>query len=258
MNVTYDFSGKTVLVTGGTSGIGLATARAFAEAGAQTVIASRRKASGENALEALGGEGAVEFLQVDVGSDESVSRLIAQCVDRFGKIDVAFNNAGMEPSGRSSLLTDTAEDDWQKVINTHLSGVFRCLKYEVDAMLLKKRGVVINMSSVYGLGADKVAYPSYVAAKHAVIGLTRSTAMQYAKKGIRINAVCPGVIRTAMLDRAINVNPDLESRFSKMHPMERLGLPEEVADGVLWLASDAARFVTGHALAIDGGIGARL
>ena len=200
--------------------------------------------------------GQAEFIQADVGSDDSVRKMVDRCTTRYSRLDVAFNNAGAEPQEASSLIEDSTEENWQAVVNTHLSGVYRCLKHEVRTMLDSGGGVIVNMSSVYGLGADQVAFPSYVASKHGVVGLTKSAAVQYARKGIRVNVVCPGVIRTEMLERSISANPEMEKYFAKKHPMGRLGTVDEVADAVLWLASDAAAFVTGHALAVDGGAGA--
>lgn len=256
MTAVYDFTDKIVLVTGGTSGIGLATAKAFVSAGANVVVSSRSTANGSEAVSMLSQHGRASFVQADVSDDASVIAMVKHCVDMHGRIDVAFNNAGAEPDESSSLLEDSTEENWQAVVDTHLSGVYRCLKCEVKAMLGTGGGAIINMSSVYGLGADSVAFPSYVASKHGVVGLTKSAAVQYAKKNIRVNVVCPGVIKTDMLDRTIQANPEMEKFFAKKHPMGRLGSVQEVADAVLWLASDRAAFVTGHALAVDGGMGA--
>lgn len=250
---------RIALITGGTSGIGLATAERFAEAGARVVIAGRSEGNGEAAADAIRAKGgACEFARADVADDAQVEALVAGCLERHGRLDCAFNNAGAEPRSGTTRLHQTAEADWQELVDVHLGGIFRCLKHEVAAMLESGGGAIVNMSSIYGLGADHVAIPSYVASKHGAIGLTRTAALQYARKGIRVNAVCPGVIRTAMLERALASNAELEEFFRAKHPMDRVGEPREVAEAVLWLCSDASSFVTGHALAVDGGIGAGL
>lgn len=252
-------AGSVALITGGTSGIGLATAERFADAGARVVIAGRGVEAGESAAEAIrraGGD--CRFTAADVADEGQVEALVAGCVDRFGRLDCAFNNAGAEPRSQTPRIHEYSNDEWREIVDVHLGGIFRCLKHEIRAMLPTGRGAIVNMSSVYGLGADHIAYPSYVASKHGAIGLTRTAAIQYARKGIRVNAVCPGVIRTAMVERAIRLEPAFEGIFRSKHPMDRIGEPREVAEAVLWLCSDASSFVTGHALAVDGGIGAAL
>jgi NAD(P)-dependent dehydrogenase (short-subunit alcohol dehydrogenase family) len=250
---------RVALVTGGTSGIGLATAQRFAESGARVVIAGRTPETGEEAAQGIRKQGGdCVFVRADVADEAQVQALVDRCLELHGRLDCAFNNAGAEPQSRTARLHEYGEDDWREVVDAHLSGIFRCLKHEIAAMLPRASGAIVNMSSVYGVGADAIAYPSYVASKHGAIGLTRAAAMQYAKRGIRVNAVCPGVIRTAMLERAIQANPALEEVFRRKHPMARIGEPIEVAEAVLWLCSDASSFVTGHALAVDGGIGAAI
>lgn len=250
--------GKVVLVTGGSEGIGRAAAEAFAARGARVVIAARNVERGEQAageLRAQGGE--VSFVRADVAREEDVAALVARCLALHGRLDCAFNNAGAEPGGKSRFHEQRAEQ-WTGVVDVHLGGIFWAMKHEIPALLAAGGGAIVNMASMYGLGADGVAYPAYVAAKHGAIGLTRSAALQYARKNIRVNAVCPGVVRTPMLARSLALDPALEARFVAMHPMRRLAEPAEVAEAVVWLCSDAAAFVTGVALPIDGGATAAL
>ena len=246
---------KVVIVTGASSGIGKTTAERFAERGASVVVAARRSEEGESVAKAIreaGGE--ARFLRVDVSQEEEVRALVERTVEIYGRLDCAFNNAGGAPTAKRGRIHEYPVEDWDAVVDVHLKGIFLCMKYEIRQMLEQQGGgAIVNMSSIYGLSADRIAYPSYVASKHGTIGLTRSAAMQYAKKKIRVNAVCPGVIRTPMLDQSLRINPESESLYIALHPMGRLGEPEEVADSVIWLCSDEASFVTGHAMAIDGG-----
>lgn len=252
-----DLEGKVVLVTGGSRGIGRATAERFAEVGARVVIAGRNEESGAEAVSAIRSSGGdASFVRADVADEEQVEFLVARCLELYARLDCAFNNAGEEPRSRTGRLHEYATDDWRAVLDVHLTGIYLCMKYEIRAMLDGGGGAIVNMSSVYGFGADTIAYPSYVASKHGAIGVTRSAALQYARRGIRINAVCPGVIRTSMLERTLRENAELEERLLRIHPMRRLGTPREVAQAVLWLCSDTSSFVTGHALAVDGGVGA--
>ena len=245
---------KVVIVTGASSGIGKTTAERFAERGASVVVAARRLEEGESVAKGIreaGGE--ARFVRVDVSQEEEVQALVAQTVETYGRLDYAFNNAGGAPTAKRGRIHEYPVEDWDGVVDVHLKGIFLCMKYEIRQMLEQGAGAIVNMSSIYGLSADRIAYPSYVASKHGAIGLTRSAAVQYAKKKVRVNAVCPGVIRTPMLDQSLQINPESESLYTALHPMGRLGEPEEVADAVIWLCSDEAAFVTGHALTIDGG-----
>ena len=245
---------KVVIVTGASSGIGKTTAERFAQRGASVVVAARRSEEGESVAKEIrktGGE--ARFIRTDVSSEEDVQALVEQTVEAYGRLDCAFNNAGGAPTAPRGRIHEYPADDWDAVVDVHLKGIFLCMKHEIRQMLEQGGGAIVNMSSIYGLSADRIAYPSYVASKHGVIGLTRSAAVQYARKNVRVNAVCPGVIRTPMLDRSLQINPEAEARYTALHPIGRLGEPEEVADSVIWLCSDQASFVTGHAMTIDGG-----
>ena len=245
---------KVVIVTGASSGIGKTTAERFAQRGASVVVAARRSEEGESVAKEIrktGGE--ARFIRTDVSSEEDVQALVEQTVEAYGRLDCAFNNAGGAPTAPRGRIHEYPVDDWDAVVDVHLKGIFLCMKHEIRQMLEQGGGAIVNMSSIYGLSADRIAYPSYVASKHGVIGLTRSAAVQYARKNVRVNAVCPGVIRTPMLDRSLQINPEAEARYTALHPIGRLGEPEEVADSVIWLCSDQASFVTGHAMTIDGG-----
>ena len=243
------FAGSVVVVTGGGTGIGRATALAFAQEGARVVIGNRDAARGTAAVAAIvaaGGEAC--FVPTDVTHPEDVERLIAAAVAEFGRLDVLFNNAGtFGPLGLLGEQEATALDD---VLATNVRGVFLGMKYALAQMLAQGRGTIVNNASTTGARNATLGVGLYAAAKAAVISLTRSAALEYAAHGIRVNAVAPGRIATEMLQHA--GGGDM-ARFAAILPMRRLGTPEEVAEAVLWLASDAASFVTGHVLAVDGG-----
>jgi NAD(P)-dependent dehydrogenase (short-subunit alcohol dehydrogenase family) len=247
--------GKVALVTGGSSGIGRAAALAFAREGSRVVIADVLVEGSEETkrmIEQSGGEAI--FVKADVSKAEQVEALIEKTVEAFGRLDCAFNNAGV--GGVRARTAKHEEDDWDRIMNINLKGVWLCMKYEIQQMLEQGGGVIVNTSSVAGLvGFDGT--PAYVASKHGVVGLTKGAALEYAKSGIRVNAVCPGVIHTPMIDRTVSKLPHMAEVYRTMHPIGRLGEPEEIAEAVVWLCSDAASFVTGHAMAVDGGLTAQ-
>lgn len=243
------FENKVVIVTGGSFGIGRATAVAFARKGAKVVIADCIEDA--ETLGIIKREGGTAIIvKCDVSKSKDVQNLIQTTVKTFGGLDYAFNNAGIE--GVTAPTHELKEEDWDKVINTNLKGVWLCMKYEIPEMLKKKKGAIVNTSSIAGL-VGFVGIPSYVASKHGILGLTQNAALEYAKTGIRINSVCPGIIRTPMIDRFTDKNKEVEKQFESLEPVGRLGEPEEVAAAVTWLCSDKASFVTGVALPVDGG-----
>lgn len=243
------FENKVAIVTGGSFGIGKAAAISFAQKGAKVVIADCVKDNETlTAIQAAGGD--ATFIFCDVSIDESVKSMIDSTLRKYGRIDFAFNNAGVE--GLSALTHECTNENWDKTIRINLKGVWLCMKYEIPHMLQQGKGVIVNNASIAG----KVGFPgipAYVASKHGVIGLTENAALEYAKAGIRVNAVCPGVIKTPMIDRFTGKKKEVEKQFENMEPIGRMGLPEEVAEAVTWLCSDGASFITGHSLAIDGG-----
>lgn len=245
------FRGKVALVTGGASGIGKATALAFGREGAQVVVADWMAEPGEaTAAEIRAAGGQATFVKVDVSKAADVEKMVRDAVSRYGRIDCAFNNAGIE--GEMSPFSETTEENWNRVIDINLKGVFLCMKYEIPVMLAQGGGVIVNTASVAGLVGFANLVP-YVASKHGVTGVTKSAALEYGKQNIRVNAVCPGVIRTPMVERILAENPEMEAGLTAGEPIGRLGLPEEIASAVLFLCSDAASFVTGQAIAVDGG-----
>lgn len=239
---------KVALVTGGTSGIGKATAIAFGNAGAKVVLSGRREQEGEETADLIrrsGGESL--FVRSDVSSEAEVKALIQKTVEQYGRLDCAFNNAGIDPSPKP--LYEQLVEDFDKLMSINVRGVFLCLKYEIQQMLTQGGGVIVNNSSMGGLIAFAGIGP-YNASKHAVMGLTRSAALDYAKQNIRINAVNPGMIATEMMDRLANGNPE---QMASIVPMGRLGQPEEIAATIVFLCSDAASYITGQPLVVDGG-----
>ena len=249
------FEGKVALVTGGGSGIGRATSLAFANEGAKVVIDDINVEGGEKTLRLIkstGGEAIV--VKADVSKGAEVEAMVEKAIDTYGRLDCAFNNAGIgEPLKR---VAKTTEDNWDRVMATNLKGVYLCMKYEIPHMLKQKKGAIVNTSSIAGLkGLSGQA--AYVASKHGVVGLTKSAALEYATSGIRINAVCPGVINTPLITHQLKDRPQMEKVYVDMEPMGRLGQPEEIAAAVLWLCSDEASFVTGYPFAVDGGVVAR-
>ncbi len=243
------FQNKVAIITGGSFGIGKATAIAFAKEGAKVVVADIIEDGATLAvIQSAGGE--AMFISCDVSSEDSVKAMVEKTIDQYGRLDFAFNNAGVE--GYSAPTHECASDNWSKTININLKGVWLCMKYEIPHLLKQGKGAIVNNASIAGLvGFPNI--PAYVASKHGVIGLTKNAALEYAKLGIRVNAVCPGVIRTPMVDRFTGKNKEVEKQFENMEPVGRMGEPEEVAAAVTWLCSDASSFVTGHSLTVDGG-----
>jgi len=253
--VRHDFSGKVALVTGGGSGIGRATAEAFAGAGASVVVADLDAHALDDTVRTIkdsGGEGI--GVVTDVSHAVDVERMVACAVDTYGGLDVAFNNAGTE--AKPLPVAEITEEEWDRVQSVNTRGVWLSMKYEIPAMLARGGGAIVNASSILGLygSANGSLYSS---TKHAVAGLTRSAALDYATAGIRVNATSPGMIETPMMERtAVNMAVPPEA-FHAMHPIGRTGKAREIADAVLWLCSDAASFVTGVVLPVDGGYSAQ-
>ena len=248
------FEGKVALVTGGSSGIGLSTAVAFARLGASVVVVDWNEDKANNNIESFKSLGVDSlFVQCDVSNSSQVSKMFDQLMARFGRLDFAFNNAGVE--GLTAKTHECTEENWDKTVDINLKGVWLCMKYEIPQMLKQKKGVIINCSSVAGL-AGYAGLPSYCASKHGLVGLTKSAALEYAGQGIRVNAICPGVIHTPMIDRITGKDKVIEMKYASMEPVGRMGNPEEVAEAVVWLCSDAASFVTGIAMPVDGGYSA--
>jgi NAD(P)-dependent dehydrogenase (short-subunit alcohol dehydrogenase family) len=246
---------KVALITGGGSGIGRATALIFAREGAKLVIADLSRKGGEETVAMVkqaSGE-AISF-ESDVLKPGAAEDLVNKAVKHFGRLDCAFNNAGV--AGDLARTADSTEECWDFVVGIDLKAVWLCMKYEISQMLKQKSGAIVNTASIAGLGGNPLGI-AYSAAKHGVVGLTRTAALEYAKIPIRINAVCPGVTQTPMVEAGISRRPRMREVFKDIHPMGRLGRPEEIGEAVAWLCSDAASFVTGVPLPVDGGFTAR-
>ncbi len=246
-------AGKIALVTGAAGGIGRASAVALAREGARVMVVDIIDcAETLSLIIAAGGE--ARSLQVNVADEQAVETMVAATVASFGRLDIAFNNAGV--AGVFTKTADYPSDDWARVIAINLTGVWHCMKYELQQMLKQGGGSIVNTASVAGLvGMGHAA--AYSAAKHGVIGLTKNAAMEYARNNIRVNAVCPGGVRTNMTEAADHALPGFLDRLAKLEPMGRVAEPEEIASAVVWLSSDGASFMTGHALPVDGGYVAR-
>jgi len=244
------FTGKVVLVTGGNAGIGRAAAIAFAKQGAKVVISGRREKEGREVLhEIKDSDGDAIFVKSDVSKESDVRAMVERTLATFGRLDCAFNNAGIEQA--LTPLPDQTEEAYDQIMNTNVKGVWLSLKHEIPAMLRTGGGAIVNNSSVAGLIGFPLA-PVYVASKHAVTGLTKSVALEYAKQNVRVNAVAPGPIDTRMF-RDFASSPEVRRTLESAQPMGRVGQPEEIASTVLWLCSDSASFVTGQTFPIDGG-----
>jgi len=241
------FKDKVALVTGGGSGIGRSSAIAFSKEGAKVVISDSREGPGEETVELInrsGGEAV--FIKADVSKADEVEQLILKTVKVFGRLDYAHNNAGIVVANKAATIDKYSEEDWDTIINTNLKGVWLCMKYEIPVMLKQGGGAIVNTSSIAGLIGMKKVSP-YVASKHGIVGLTKAAAIEYAKKGIRINVICPGTVHTRLVGE--RVPPSLNA----LHPIGRIGTPDEIANAVIWLCSDSSSFVTGHVLVVDGG-----
>ncbi|GAB3428898.1 SDR family oxidoreductase [Massilia solisilvae] len=246
------FTGKVVLVTGAAAGIGRATALAFGRAGACVVVADS-SVDGGHATAAMIVEagGKALYVNANVSRASEVDALVDKAVSRYGRIDCAVNNAAIEEEQAGMLDTDDAQYD--RIMGVNVKGVWLCMKAELRQMMQQGGGTIVNMASVAGL----VALPTrslYTASKHAVVGLTKSAAVEYARAGIRVNSLCPGAVRTPMFARMLERDPQLEEKLKNTYPMGRLAEPAEVANAVMWLCSEQSSFVTGHQLAIDGGL----
>jgi len=249
--MNLSFENKVALVTGAGSGMGLATARAFAEAGAAVALADVNQKAVGSAAEKLVAEGHKAMaIRCNVADEAEAASMVEQTVSAFGRLDAAYNNAGVQSPAVETA--DASGEEFERVIAVNLRGVWNCMKYELRQMRQQGSGAIVNCSSIGGL----IGLPGrgvYHASKHGVIGLTRSAALEYASKGIRINAVCPGTINTPMVAEMLAKEPDAMKEILREQPIGRLGEPEEIAAAVLWLCSPGASFVIGHALAVDGG-----
>jgi NAD(P)-dependent dehydrogenase (short-subunit alcohol dehydrogenase family) len=242
------FIGKVALITSGNAGIGRATAIAFAKQGATVVVSARREQEGRDVIaeiNALGGKGI--FVKTDVSKESDVKAMVEQTLATFGRLDCAFNNAGIEQE--LTPLPDQTEETYNRIMDINVKGVWLSLKHQIPAMLQTGGGAIVNTASVAGL-IGFPAVPVYVASKHAVIGLTKSVALEYATQQVRVNAVAPGTIETRMFR---DLAPEVRQRLESAQPMGRIGQPEEIASTVVWLCSDGASFVTGQTVPIDGG-----
>ena len=245
--------GKVALVTGGASGIGRATALTFAREGAKLMIADLNEAGGQQTVHMItenGGE--ATFVQVDVTQAAAVEAMISTTVQTYGRLDCAHNNAGIGSRPRVRLH-ELPEENWDRVLDINLKGVWLCMKYEIIQMLAQGGGAIVNTASIMGLVGSWSRSGAYNASKHGVVGLTKTAALEYATSGIRVNCVCPGYIRTPLIAEALTSHPEMEAQIVARHPIGRMGQPEEIAAAVIWLCSDAASFVTGHTMTVDGG-----
>jgi NAD(P)-dependent dehydrogenase (short-subunit alcohol dehydrogenase family) len=247
------FEEKVVIVTGASAGIGKVAALEFAKEGARVVVAARRVAESEQVVRQIRDEGGeAVFIPTDVANHDSIRAMVERAIETFGRLDCAFNNAGI--AGDVFRPTaDHSEENWDNVMNVNLKGVWLCMKYQIPEMLKHGHGAIVNNSSVYGLKPSTVGHVPYAVSKHGVVALSKTAANEYAKQGIRVNAVCPGWTHSEIVDGALEAFPELVERIKGWVPMERVAETVEVARVVLWLCSEDASYVTGQALAPDGG-----
>ncbi len=249
--MTRLFEDKVTLVTGGNAGIGAAIALAFAREGAKVVIAARREAEGQAVVARIRQHGGdATFIRTDVTQSIEVQSLVERTIATYGRLDIACNNAGI--NGPFAATAEQGEADWDQVVDTNLKGVWLSMKHEIP-YLLRQRGVIVNVASGLGLVGAGAGMAPYIASKHGVVGLTKATALEYAAQGLRVNAVCPFNIRTSIIEAYTGGTPEGEAVLAQMHPLGRIGTPDEVAEAVLWLCSDRAAYCTGLALPLDGG-----
>lgn len=249
---TYHLAGRVALVTGAASGLGRAAACAFARGGARVVVADIEPDGGAETVALITGAGGeASFVPVDVSREAEVEAMVQYALDTYGRLDYAYNNAGIMTGGIP--LEEYTEDVWDEIMAVNLKGVWLCLKYELPVMRAQGGGAIVNASSVTGLHGE-AGRAAYAASKHGVIGLTRVAALEGAPAGIRVNAVCPGWVRTPPTEFVLSLNPGLEDDLRRVAPLGRLGTAEDVAEAVVWLCSDAAGYITGQSLALEGGM----
>ena len=249
------FQHKVAIITGASFGIGRATAIAFAQRGAKLVLADWKEDPEQQTMKQVKALGAdAMFVRCDVSKASDVQNLMDSCIKTYGRLDYAFNNAGIE--GAQAITHECSEENWDNTIAVDLKGIWLCMKYEIPQMLKQPGSAIVNCSSVAGL-VGFAGLPAYVASKHAVLGLTKTAELEYATQVLRVNAVCPGVIHTAMIDRITGNDEKVEKQFTELEPVGRMGTPQEIAEAVVWLCSGASSFATGVALPVDGGFVAR-
>ena len=249
--MTNTMTGKTALVTGGGSGIGRATALAYARAGARVLVADVDPTGGEETVALIENMSETAmFVTADVSRAGDVESMVNAAITAWGRLDCAFNNAGIQ--GDLSQTAECTEENWDQITGINLKGVWLCMKYEIMQMLKQGGGAIVNNASNFGV-VGSVGMPAYSASKHGVIGLTKTAALEYAKTGIRINVVCPGPVQTPLVDKIIERQPEIVEAITQREPIGRMGQPEEIAGAVVWLCSAEASFVIGATLAVDGG-----
>lgn len=243
------FKNKVAIVTGSSYGIGKATAIAFAQRGAKVVLSDwKEDVETARIIHEMGGKAV--FVHCDVSKEEDVKAMVETAIRHFGRLDYAFNNAGIE--GEPGAAPVCTNENWEKVIGINLTGAWYCMKYQIPEILKQGKGAIVNNASIAGLVGFQ-GVPAYVASKHGLVGLTKNVALDYAQQGLRVNVVCPGVIQTPMIDRFTGGNEEAIEQFKAHKPMGRIGQPEEIAETVMFLCSDASSFITGQAIAVDGG-----